>query len=372
MGFFPVVAFLLVVAASYFFTGRMRRYALAKQVLDVPNQRSSHSVPTPRGGGVAVVVSCALAWLVTALFMTLRMADIWVLVAFAATLAVAAVGWIDDRKGVSASGRLAVHAGATAIGLFSLWRSGHLPAGRVLLEWLPLHWGLGSYFLGVVFLFLFAVWMTNLYNFMDGIDGIIGVQTLTVSSAMALLVILRGDSFLAIQNFLLTAAVIGFLFWNWQPARIFMGDVGSGFLGLLLAVLGLLAWGRGLLPLTAVLILHASFLVDATFTLMVRLARGCRPHQAHRTHCYQKLTQMGWPHATVSTAYGIVNWLWLFPLAALQAMGFLRAWPALGCAFVPMLLLCVWTRAGQEGTRTPSSSGRVGAGSLNSVSEGVK
>jgi len=264
------------------------RYAVARSLLDVPNERSSHSVPTPRGGGLAIVlvVMIGLAVLAATGELALRSA-----VAFAGGGAlVAAVGWLDDRRGLPADVRLMAHLTA------AVWAVGWL-------DGLPkLTVGAGAWQLGPPGAFLAVlgvVWATNLYNFMDGIDGLAAAEAVTVGLIGALLLGPREPGLAAVA-LLLAAGSAGFLPWNWPPARMFMGDVGSGFLGYLFGVLAVASENADALPALLWLLLLGPFFLDATVTLLRRLARGERVYHAHRTHAYQRAVQAGWSHRRVT------------------------------------------------------------------------
>lgn len=274
--------------ASVGLAGLVRRYALARALLDIPNERSSHSAPTPRGGGLAIVVVVLVG------LVALALAG-WVGPRVAAALTggggmVAAVGWLDDRRGVSAAGRLTVHAAAAAWTV--AWLRG-LPDLTV---------GAGSVHLGPagsLLAVLAIAWATNLYNFMDGIDGLAAAEAVIVGLVATLLLSTREPS-LALVAILVLAAAAGFLFWNWPPARLFMGDVGSGFLGFLFGALAVASENARALPALLWLVLLGPFFVDATLTLLRRMVRGERWLTAHRSHAYQRAVQAGWSHGRVT------------------------------------------------------------------------
>jgi len=274
--------------ASAGLAGLVRRYALARSLLDMPNERSSHSVPTPRGGGLAIVVVVLIG------LVSLAMTG-WLEPRLAAALAggggmVAAVGWLDDRRGVPAVGRLTVHAAAAAWGVAWLGGLPELTVGTG-----SVHLGLaGSLLAGLAIL-----WATNLYNFMDGIDGLAAAEAVIVGLVGALLLSRREPS-LALVAILILAAAAGFLLWNWPPARLFMGDVGSGFLGFLFGGLALASENARALPALVWLVLLGPFFVDATVTLIRRMVRGERWLTAHRSHAYQRFVQAGWSHGRVT------------------------------------------------------------------------
>lgn len=215
---------------SLVLTGFLWRYALARSLLDVPNTRSSHTMPTPRGGGVAIVLTVLLglpllAW-VGALAWP-EMFGLWGAGAF-----VALVGFADDHGHIAARWRLLVHFFAASWAL--AWMGGLPP--------LPVFGVMVAGWFVQVLAVLYLVWLLNLYNFMDGIDGLAGVEAITVCVGGALLCVLGAPGVMAwVVPMLLLGAVAGFLCWNFPPARIFMGDAGSGFLGLMLGLLSIQA-----------------------------------------------------------------------------------------------------------------------------------
>lgn len=320
--------------AAWLMTWGVRRYALAHNVLDLPNSRSSHKVPTPRGGGMAIVVTCSLALVVLGVSGLLAPSALFALLG-AGTL-VALIGFLDDHQPVAARWRLLVHFLAAAWGLFWL---GGMPEVRVL--------GLGALsgwlwsLLGLVYL----VWLLNLYNFMDGIDGIAGVEAICVCLGGALLYVLAGHHQMALLPLLLALASAGFLFWNFPPARIFMGDAGSGYLGLLIGLFSLQAAWVAYELLWSWLILLGVFVVDASVTLLRRLLLGVPVYQAHRSHAYQHASRQFGRHLPVTVAVAVINICWLLPLSLWAAQGQGGLFILL-LAYVPLVLLAFWYRAG--------------------------
>jgi Fuc2NAc and GlcNAc transferase len=320
----------------------MCRAAPALGLVAVPNVRSSHSRPTPRAGGVGIVVAASGAFGVLAALGDLPPELFHVLVTGGCVVAL--VGLVDDRADLSPLGRFAVHflvAGwvvAQLYGLPSL--SGDSDVARV--AW----WQFAGLVLGVV-------WVLNLFNFMDGIDGLAGSEAAFVAIGSACVAWLSGLATpVAWLAALLGASCLGFLAWNWQPARIFMGDVGSCYLGYLLAVLALAAARTEPAWLWAWLILGAVFLVDATVTLVIRVLHGERPWVAHRNHAYQKLARRWGSHARVSFAVLLVNALWLLP-AALGAARNPDWAPIIAMlATLPLIVLVVVSGAGVPEAKT--------------------
>jgi UDP-N-acetylmuramyl pentapeptide phosphotransferase/UDP-N-acetylglucosamine-1-phosphate transferase len=255
-----------------------------RAVLDRPNERSSHRVPTPRGGGIAVTGSILLAWL--ALYRAGSATTGMIGVALGAGV-LAVISWVDDLRGLSPGVRLVTQLVAVAIGILAL------PETHNRLEpWL----GPGPYFAALGLLW---IWWINLFNFMDGIDGLAASEAAAIGGGLlAFASVGNGvDPAVALLAAGLIGAAIGFLLWNWSPARIFLGDVGSVPLGYLsgFLLLGLAVRGHWKIAL----ILPLYFLADATITLLRRLVRGERVWQAHRQHFYQRAVRDGLNHAAV-------------------------------------------------------------------------
>lgn len=326
---------LAAVVAAFLLTGWLRVYALNAGLLDVPNARSSHDAPTPRGGGVAVVVVSLVGLPLLTLGGWLSapaLGALWI-----GGAAVAAVGWLDDRGDVPPRWRLLVHLLAAAWVVTCAGGAPALPLPGVAWEW-------GS--LGAVVLVLFIGWVLNLYNFMDGIDGIAGVEAVTVAGAAAGLLWWSGAEGWSLVVALLAAASVGFLVWNWPPAKIFMGDAGSGFLGFTLAALAVLTWADSALTMWAWLVLLGAFIVDASVTLARRVMRRERFYEAHRSHAYQNAARRYGGHLPVTMGVGLINVMWLTPLALGATI-----WPEQGIVFLfvawlPVAVLCLSLRAG--------------------------
>jgi Fuc2NAc and GlcNAc transferase len=325
-----------VVGISFALTYWLRRYALHKSLLDIPNGRSSHSVPTPRGGGVAIVVSYLAA--LVFLFVDDALSTPLFLALLGSGLVIAALGFLDDHGHVAARWRLLGHFIAAVWAL--IWLGG-LPPVAMFGSVLDIGW------LGHVLAVFYLVWLLNLYNFMDGIDGIASVEAVCVCLSAALIYALSGFYELIWLPLLLVAAVLGFLFWNFPPARIFMGDAGSGFLGIILGVLSLQAAWISSQFLWSWLILLGVFIVDATVTLIRRLVRGDKVYEAHRSHAYQFASRRYGRHLPVTSAVGVINLVWLLPLALCVTQFGLNGVIGLIVAYVPLVVLAFGFRAGE-------------------------
>lgn len=297
---------LTVLALSWLATRAVLRLLVRRAILDRPNERSSHDTPTPRGGGLAVIGVLIPAWIAAALIAGTSVP--WLPLSAAAILA--AISWRDDLHGLGIIWRLGAQALAVAAGVASL--GGPVFQG-LLPPWLDA--------LVAAFLWL---WFVNLYNFMDGIDGITATETASIGGGVALVALIAtaGPPGAAAFGLSLAAAALGFLPWNWRRAKLFLGDVGSVPLGylagwLLLSMAAAGAW-------KAALILPLYYLADATVTLLRRLRRGERVWQAHREHYYQRAVQGGMSHAAVVRAILAGNLaLAALALGAETGMGFL-------------------------------------------------
>lgn len=320
-------------------TGWVRRQALQRLWLDVPNARSSHAAPTPRGGGLGIVVASlagfAALWAVGVVERNLCVA------LSGGGVAVAWIGWRDDRKPVAAGVRLAVHLAAALWAL--AWLGGVPPMqfGSTVVEFGALGYVLGMLAIG---------WVLNLFNFMDGIDGIAASEAAFMAFAGAGIAAVAGiatASGVPAAALVFGAACLGFLAWNWPPARIFMGDVGSGYLGYVLAVLALAAMAQSPVALFIGLALGAVFFVDATVTLARRLLRGERVHEAHRSHAYQWLARRWGSHRAVTVAVLGFNLAVLLPVAGFCAAYPELAAPVLGTTLALLAVLALLAGSGR-------------------------
>ncbi len=326
----------LVVGVSFLGTGALRKYALARSLIDIPNARSSHSVPTPRGGGVAIVLSFLVALPVLA--WTDVIAWPMALALLGAGGWIAIIGFLDDHGHIAARWRLLAHFAGAIWAL--IWIGGMAPINLFGHEF-SLGWF--GYIIGAFYL----VWMLNLYNFMDGIDGLASVEAICACVGACLVYWIAGHASLAIAPLVLAMAVTGFLIWNFPPAKIFMGDAGSGFLGIVLAVMSLYAAWTHPLFLWAWLILLGVFIVDATFTLIRRLLRGDKVYEAHRSHGYQYASRKYGSHRAVTLTIAAINLLWLVPVAILVVMQYIDGVAGLVLAYVPLVLLAFKFHAGE-------------------------
>lgn len=292
--------FILIMFASalltYFGIAVFRKLSLNKEWLDVPNQRSSHDSPTPRGAGLIVVPLCLIGYVLAT----------WVSGSdfswgyFLGALLVALVSWLDDLYSISFGWRLMTHVLAACLVLYSegYWTAVSIGDGRTVF--------LGS--AGAIITAAWIIWVINAYNFMDGIDGIAGVQGLVASAAWAAIAAKEGNG-IYLFALIVFSSLVGFILHNWHPAKVFIGDVGSAFLGFTFATFPLLVSRSGfagseLLPVVAVLVLWP-FIFDTILTMVRRAFRREMIWQAHREHLYQRLNIAGRSHSLISILYGV-------------------------------------------------------------------
>ncbi len=328
---------IVVFALSWVFTRSVRHYALARNIMDHPNHRSSHVMPTPRGGGLAFVAVFILSIPFVAHYGFITWAGSLALMG--AGLFIALLGFLDDHSPIAARWRFLGHFLASLLAVHWL---GGMPSMIVFTYVLPAN-GLMD---GLAVLYL--IWLLNLYNFMDGIDGIAGIEAVTVCLSIAGVYWLSGASGLMALPLILAASVGGFLFWNLPPARIFMGDVGSGCLGFMLGVLSIQAAGINRAYFWSWLILLGVFIVDATVTLFSRLLQGDKIYEAHRSHAYQHASRLFGRHLPVTVAVFAINVVWLFPLALLVGLGRLEGLVGLLIAYAPLVIIALQFKAGQS------------------------
>ncbi len=330
-----------VSVAAWLGTALLRRYGM-KKLLDIPNERSSHARPVPRGGGVAIVLSFLAGALL--LWWQGSMPPALLAALIAGGGLVAAVGFWDDHVDLPARVRFALHVGAAILAVALLEPVRQVPLGTA--TWIVPAWL--AWPLSVVA----VVWLLNLYNFMDGIDGIAAGEAVSVALAALLVAALIGAEIPGLA--LLAAAAAGFLVLNWPPARIFMGDAGSGFLGYAFAAFLLFSATNDARFVWVWIILLGVFWVDATVTLVRRLVAGERWYAAHRSHAYQHAAaRLG--HLPVTLAVVAIDVLVLLPLAAVAALRPERAYIAGAATLVLLGALAVALGAGRRAMPTGRS-----------------
>lgn len=303
-----VVAALTAFGVSVWVSRRICDPQSRLHVLDHPNDRSLHTKPTPRTGGVAILAGVVAGVGVYGFIRGAPVAAAWLVLA---TTAIAVLSFVDDRRGLSVGVRLLGHFACVALLVVGGLYMPQFSWPGVTLFWPP--------WLAILFAVSYLVWMVNLYNFMDGMDGFAGGMGVVGFGTLAILGGLAGNLPFLAFNLAVAAAIGGFLLFNFPPARIFMGDTGSAALGLLAG--GVSLWGAraGVFPFWVALLVFSPFIVDATVTLLRRLVSGERVWQAHRTHYYQRLVQLGWGHRkTVLHEYALMLACCLSALLAVQ------------------------------------------------------
>jgi UDP-N-acetylmuramyl pentapeptide phosphotransferase/UDP-N-acetylglucosamine-1-phosphate transferase len=300
-----ILAFSIFALLSYLGVWIIRRYAENRQLLDHPNERSSHSMPTPRGGGLAIVVLVTGAGLWSASDAGFSHALIYIVCG----IIIAYLGWRDDVSSLSTRVRFAVQGLVAAVSIYGL--------GYFKTVTIPLFGELHLGIVGIIITFLWIIGLTNAYNFMDGIDGIAGGVALAGGLGWMMLASNMRNAFVFWIALAIAASSLGFLAHNWSPAKIFMGDVASTFLGYTFAVLPLLSADQGGDALMLGTLLMWTFIMDAGVTFIRRALQRENIFAAHRTHLYQRLVIGGYPHHIISALYlmltllaGVLSFEW--------------------------------------------------------------
>ena len=297
-----VFLFILVFITTYFGVEWFRRWSLRKKLYDFPNERSSHKTPTPLGGGLIIGLVTNIFFIASLWYLS---KEIPLLFLIGGNL-IALISWLDDLYSIPSFWRFLIHSGGAVLAIYSL--------GFYQTIYIPFSGELGLGFLGAIITFLWIVWLTNAFNFMDGIDGIAGVQALTAGLGWLFVSFLLQLKVTGILGGVLAFSSLGFLIHNWEPAKIFMGDVGSAFLGYAFAAMPLLALNEtttkysSIMPYIAILLVFL-FVGDSFLTFIRRLFKGEKVWQAHREHFYQKLVIKGYSHKSVTLIYGIISLL---------------------------------------------------------------
>ena len=291
-----IIAIILLAAfASWVITGRLLAILRRHTILDIPNDRSSHSTPIPRGGGIAVIsiilTSWAIIWFAYDTQTTVQ--AFWIMIGLC--LCLAFISAVDDVKnGIPAIVRLLVQSIVVTIGLFTLPQSGQTFWGYIPVE------------LDLALTAIIWLWFLNLFNFMDGIDGLAGSQSITTGLGICAVALITPDmSVYGLYGLALAGATIGFLPWNWQPAKIFLGDVGSISIGFIIGWLLLSITSYGMWSAAILLVLY--FVSDTTLTLTRRLLKGSKVWKPHREHYYQLAVRAGCNHSYVVILITILN-----------------------------------------------------------------
>lgn len=282
---FALVIVIAVFAFTALSTQRLARVGDRRWLLDHPNERSLHERPTTRSGGIAIASGVLLGGIAVAVLVAGSNRMIWLGIG---ALIIFAISFRDDLAHVHPAIRISVH---LAVALMLVY------AGFAIdgIDLPGMRWPLGRWIAAVVTC-LYVAWLVNLYNFMDGMDGFAAGMAVFGFGTFALLGAAGGEVAFAALSAVIAAAAGGYLLFNFPPARIFMGDAGSSLLGFMAAGLSLWASMDGIFPLWIAVLVFSPFIVDATFTLARRLLRRERVWEAHKSHCYQRLVQLGWGH----------------------------------------------------------------------------
>jgi Fuc2NAc and GlcNAc transferase len=326
--------FIALIACGYLLTQGLIHYAHKKQLLDIANHRSSHTQATPRIGGLSFVLLISLLLAGYAMFISEASTLAILIYILAPALIVAITGLLDDVINLSQRVRFVLYF------LSSLLALGNFSSLFTQPLWLLISGGL--------ILGLSLTWLINLFNFMDGIDGIAASESLFILTALSFFAYQASDANLTHLLILSTAPIIGFLVLNWQPARIFMGDIGSTFLGALIGCLCFYMINAKMVTFYSVIILLAAFTVDSTWTLSYRLATGQKWYQAHRSHHYQILARKLSSHSKVTGLYALINIGWLLPLALAAQHYQQHALLITTISLLPLILQCFIIGAGKH------------------------
>ncbi len=329
----PLGLLFLAFFISYLGTFVVRRWALQSGVVDIPNERSSHDLPTPRGGGIAIVASFFAAMFLASFFYSFDLRTYWGLLLSAAAIAI--LGFIDDLHGLSRRHRFAVWIIIAGVSMaFGIrLRAVALPVIGVI----PLS------ILSPLITFVWLIGVANFYNFMDGIDGLAAGEAISVAGFLAIVSLMHGNTFIFVTSLILLGSALGFLLHNLPPARIFMGDGGSNFLGFVFAALAIIGSQSGAtsIPFAIPVVLLGTFLFDATITLLKRIPKGKNWLKPHRDHYYQRLIILGYSHKRVTFLYCSLNILLGFIALLYSRLDGLPALMLLVLALLPFLFLAV-------------------------------
>lgn len=320
--FFGILAFVFSFLGTYVY----RSIALKKNIVDIPNLRSSHTVPTPRGGGISLVFFCLMYLLYLASFhQNSHLYEI----AFSGFI-IGFLGILDDKYNLSAKVRFSLQ---VIIAIFMVWVLDPVPD----LYFFNLYF-ISKYLLGLFFV-LFIVWFTNLFNFMDGINGIASLQVITTCLGNIIcLMVMKGPEALVGLNLMLLFSSLGFLPWNFPRAKIFMGDVGSAFLGFILVVTTVYLISVDIQYLYIFLILQAVFIFDTTFTLINRFMQNEKVYLPHNQHIYQKLSRFFESHTRVTLSVSVLNVALFLPVSYFVATEVINGIFAVGFIYLVFLI----------------------------------
>jgi Fuc2NAc and GlcNAc transferase len=308
-----ILLFSVILIISVVITYYIRNFSIKNNLYDIPNKRSSHDMPIPKGGGLSIIILLIITTGTLFYFQMISREIMFSIIT--GLLIVSVIGLIDDYKNLPIFIRLFGYTFAAIIALYfiggvnSLFESNHnfFKCCDINIS----RFGDMGPFLAV----LFILWLTNLYNFMDGADGFAAIQTICVSLFCSFLFYSSDNYALFIIMLCMASSTIGFLYWNWSPAKVFMGDVGSCSIGFFFGLLSIYTVKEEMVPISIWMILLAPFIGDATFTLIKRIIKNEKWYEAHNSHAYQKLFQYGLSHSQLTLGLIIINLLLMWPLA---------------------------------------------------------
>jgi UDP-N-acetylmuramyl pentapeptide phosphotransferase/UDP-N-acetylglucosamine-1-phosphate transferase len=285
-----LLQFISIFLASLGLTYLYRQYAIHKAILDLPCERSSHDVPTPTGGGLAVSITLYTGFVL--LFVTGHLNRV-LFMALLCGIPISIIGFFDDLKGLRPGIRSIVQICCVILVLYFLGGLNYLDLGTVTIRWARLL---------TILSVLGIIWSINLFNFMDGIDGYIGTEMVFIGTSFFLFT-------MDLTPVIMTFSVLGFLIWNWPKAKIFIGDVGSTLLGFIVAIMAIYYQNEGQVSIIVSLILTAVFWFDATVTLFRRIINKEKLNEAHRKHAYQRIVQAGFSHQKTVLSALVINFI---------------------------------------------------------------
>lgn len=316
-------------------------YSLKFNVLSYPSNRCAHKEATPLGGGISIVVTLMSMFVYAGLSELMSWQEI-LAIALPGCL-VATIGFLDDHRSLQIRYRLFAHFCAANLAVFLLPSFPVIQFGSITLT---------SPVLLHMLIVIGLVWLLNLYNFMDGIDGIASCEAISILFSAAIIIYFSNETYWSQILMWICAPIGGFLLWNWPPAKIFMGDVGSGFLGVSIGIIALLTSADSVLTIWSWIILLGVFVSDATWTLLIRIVTGQKWHQPHNTHTYQILARKTKSHLKVSIGVVVINTVWLAPLAWISVLNPSYGWVLALIAYLPLLLICWFYSAGKQAGKT--------------------
>ena len=331
-----ILILLSILVITFAMTFAMKRYLLSRNLLVIPGLRSSHKDPKPQGGGLTIILS---------LFFSLSLLNYFDLVdenrfiyLIFPGLLVASIGLLDDFIGVRPVTRILIHLISACLGIY-------LIGGFPVISFFEYNLDLGL--IGIILGLIYVVWMINLYNFMDGIDGLASLEAICILSTFSIIsYFVLFDPDLSFLLLILCASIFGFLILNFPKSQIFIGDVGSGFLGIVIALLSIYSSQDHPELFWSWLILLGIFLIDSTYTLVRRIFLKEKFYLPHSTHAYQKLARRFNSHWKTSMCIVVINLLWLAPLAFLVALNKIEGIYGTLLAYAPLILLVYYLNAG--------------------------